>query len=168
MKTTLTVDIEYDPEFTDPERLASAMDQLLETALSTPEILDDLGNPTVREFSVVVPEDSKVQQYRQILRELLGCCELNVGEMDEETWRIVQRAHVLLAPCSRRFALYNYDTDELARSKIYDSYAEAVEAAAEWNNVMVVSFEIEEITAGGDGGSGEDDPEPEEDPGPCE
>ena len=30
MKTTLTVDIEYDPELTDPEGLACAMDRLME------------------------------------------------------------------------------------------------------------------------------------------
>ena len=39
MKTTLTVEIEYDPATTDPEGLACAMDRLLETALSTPDIL---------------------------------------------------------------------------------------------------------------------------------
>ena len=50
--TTLTVDIEYDPHKTDPEGLACAMDRLLETALSTPGILDDYGNPTIREFFV--------------------------------------------------------------------------------------------------------------------
>ena len=52
MKTTLTVEIEYDQTMTDPEGLACAMDRLLETALSTPDILDEYGNPTVREFFV--------------------------------------------------------------------------------------------------------------------
>ena len=33
-KTTLTVEVEYDPRKTDPDGLASAMDRLLETALS--------------------------------------------------------------------------------------------------------------------------------------
>jgi hypothetical protein len=41
MKTTLTVEIEYDPKMTDPEGLACAMDRLLETALSTPGIFDE-------------------------------------------------------------------------------------------------------------------------------
>jgi len=50
--TTLTVEIEYNPRKTDPEGLACAMDRLLETALSTPGILDDYGNPTIREFFV--------------------------------------------------------------------------------------------------------------------
>ena len=52
MKTTLTVEIEYDPAMTDPESLACAMDRLLETALSTPGIFSDYGNPKVGEFLV--------------------------------------------------------------------------------------------------------------------
>jgi hypothetical protein len=52
MKTTLTVGIDYDPTITDPEALACAMDRLMETALSTPDILDDYGNPAVGEFFV--------------------------------------------------------------------------------------------------------------------
>ena len=51
-KTTLTVEIEYDPAMTDPEGLASAMDRLLETALSTPGIMEDYGVPTIGEFFV--------------------------------------------------------------------------------------------------------------------
>ena len=51
-KTTLTVEIEYNPRKTDPEGLACAMDRLLETALSTPDIMDEYGNPTVGEFFV--------------------------------------------------------------------------------------------------------------------
>ena len=50
--TTLTVDIEYDPRKTDPEGLASAMDRLMETVLSTPGIMEEYGDPTVREFFV--------------------------------------------------------------------------------------------------------------------
>ena len=52
MKTTLSVEIEYNPATTDPEGLACAMDRLLETALSTPDILSEYGNPKVGEFLV--------------------------------------------------------------------------------------------------------------------
>ena len=55
MKTTLTIDVEYNPRHTDPEGLAVAMDRLLETALSTPGILDEYGNPEFGEFFVVSP-----------------------------------------------------------------------------------------------------------------
>ena len=52
MKTTLTVEIKYDPRKTDAEGLACAMDRLLETALSTPGVMDEYGNPTIGEFFV--------------------------------------------------------------------------------------------------------------------
>jgi hypothetical protein len=52
VRTTLTVDIKYNGRRTDPDALASAMDRLLETALSTPGILDDYGNPAIGEFFV--------------------------------------------------------------------------------------------------------------------
>jgi hypothetical protein len=63
MKTTLTVEIEYDPAMTDGEGLACAMDRLLETALSTPGIFDEYGNPQVGAFFVAqetVPPAPKV------------------------------------------------------------------------------------------------------------
>jgi hypothetical protein len=52
MKTTLTVEVEYDPARTDPEGLACAMDRLMETALSIPGALDEYGNPEVGEFLI--------------------------------------------------------------------------------------------------------------------
>ena len=55
MKTTLTIDVEYDPEITDDESLASGLDRLMETALSTPDILDDYGNPRIGPFSIARP-----------------------------------------------------------------------------------------------------------------
>ena len=52
-KTTLICEIEYDPEVTDPEGLASAMDRLMETVLSTPGIMDEYANPRVGDFYVM-------------------------------------------------------------------------------------------------------------------
>ena len=43
MQTKLTVEIDYDPAMTDGEGLACAMDRLLETALSTPGIVEEYG-----------------------------------------------------------------------------------------------------------------------------
>jgi len=51
-KTTLTVEVEYNPRKTDPEGLACAMDRLMETVLSTPGIMDEYGTSTVGEFFV--------------------------------------------------------------------------------------------------------------------
>ncbi len=42
----LRLEVRYNPKRTDPESLATALDRLLETALSTPGIMDDYGNPT--------------------------------------------------------------------------------------------------------------------------
>lgn len=52
MKTNLTLEIEYDAKVTDPEALAYALDRLLETALSTPGVLEEYGNPACGEFLV--------------------------------------------------------------------------------------------------------------------
>ena len=52
MKIKLTLEIDYDPVVTDPEELANAMDRLLETALSSPGILQEYGHPKVGEFFV--------------------------------------------------------------------------------------------------------------------
>ena len=45
MKTKLSIEVEFDPQQTDAESLASAADTLLQTALSTPGVLDEYGNP---------------------------------------------------------------------------------------------------------------------------
>lgn len=49
-KTTLTVQVTYDPDKTDPESIASAADRLLETVLSTPGIMAEYGDPKFDEF----------------------------------------------------------------------------------------------------------------------
>jgi hypothetical protein len=56
MKTILTVEVNYQPQYTDSEGLAGALDRLMETALSIPGILEEYGNPAIGEFFVV---DSK-------------------------------------------------------------------------------------------------------------
>jgi hypothetical protein len=54
-KATLTVDVDYNPAITDPESLAAALDTLLQTALSTPGILLEYGDPVVGAF--LAPKD---------------------------------------------------------------------------------------------------------------
>jgi hypothetical protein len=49
-ETTLTIKVAYDKNITDPEALAVALDTLLETAMSTPGILDEYGDVEVEEF----------------------------------------------------------------------------------------------------------------------
>lgn len=52
MKTRLTVDVDYNPDVTDPEGLAAAADRLMETICSTPGILDEYGGPIFGGFFV--------------------------------------------------------------------------------------------------------------------
>jgi hypothetical protein len=63
MKTKLTIEIEYAPEMTDPEGLAYAMDRLLKTAVSTPNILDEYGNPMMGEFLIAKDAANEPQSY---------------------------------------------------------------------------------------------------------
>lgn len=60
MKRTgrLYIDVSYDDAVTDIESLASGLDILLETAYSSPEILDDYGNPSIDSFYVLGAESS--------------------------------------------------------------------------------------------------------------
>jgi hypothetical protein len=61
--TTLTVDVQYDPDVTDPESIASALDRLMDTALSTPDILSEYGNPQIGQFFVVAEPDSQLDRW---------------------------------------------------------------------------------------------------------
>lgn len=49
-KVTLTIDVEYDGDITDPDFVASALDKLMETATSTSGILDECGPLQIGEF----------------------------------------------------------------------------------------------------------------------
>ncbi len=190
--TTLTVDIEYDPRKTDPEGLACAMDRLLETAVSTPGILDDYGNPTIREFFVAketTPPKVVLGIYGGLLQDVFssdpaitvirldwdteGCCpsdggiveipdgrgdtqlvsvaEFDVSPLEElagtDTEAALKAAGVDLSgrTVTRRWVLYNGDTDSLLTTRTYDSYAEAAEDANQVDDVLVLPLEFEEI-----------------------
>ena len=71
-KTTLTLDIEYDPELTHPDGLASAMDRLMETALSTPGIMEEYGDPRVGEFFVSAADGSRPKPGPTIILNISG------------------------------------------------------------------------------------------------
>jgi hypothetical protein len=52
MKAMLTVEVEFDPDVTDAESIASAADQLLKTALSIPDVMEEYGTPRFAPFFV--------------------------------------------------------------------------------------------------------------------
>lgn len=53
MTARLFLDVTYNDRVTDDESVASALDTLLETAMSTPDILDEYDNPTVDAFYIL-------------------------------------------------------------------------------------------------------------------
>lgn len=71
-KATLMIPVYYDGEKTDAEALACAFDTLIETAMSTPGILDEYANPTVGEFSLELdthwPEEDDDERMEHIRR----------------------------------------------------------------------------------------------------
>ena len=54
--TRLYIDVNYDPRKTDPESLSNGLDILMDTAMSTPGILDEYGNPRPLAFFVLNEE----------------------------------------------------------------------------------------------------------------
>lgn len=54
MKTCkLVTEVEYDETLTTPEQIASALDTLIGTALLTPDVLLEEGNPSIGFFEVI-------------------------------------------------------------------------------------------------------------------
>jgi hypothetical protein len=112
MKTTLTVDIDYDPAVTDPEGLASAADRLMETVLSTPGIMEEYGDPRFGEFFVLSSASE--------------------AEHDASQTR-------------RRWVLYDLDGDTLLGTRVYTDHDEAVEDAAQADDILVLPLVIQGI-----------------------
>ena len=132
MKTLLTLEVDYDPSVTDPEGLATAMDRLMETACSTPDILDDYANPAIGEFLVAAPViDSVAAGPQQVV-----------------------------TVATRRYILYDFDTNDLATTYVYDSHNEAADDASQLDNVMILAFDLETVEPSGRGlgDTGEEQP----------
>ena len=49
---TLTLHVTYDDKLTDEDTVAEALNQLLQTAVSTPGVLDHCGEPDVGELYI--------------------------------------------------------------------------------------------------------------------
>jgi hypothetical protein len=65
-KCTLTLEVSYDPAQTTPADAAEALDALLVNALSTPGILDAIGNPGIGSFDVAA-DDEALQLLRRLV-----------------------------------------------------------------------------------------------------
>lgn len=150
-KTRLVLEAEYDPSMTDPEGLASALDRLLETACSTPGILEGYGNPIFREFWVAGPPESDLVE---MCRRVAGCAEnwADCSDMREALAvfkELGQECRALLEGRSEeskvvpRYVLYDFDSDDLATTNVYHSYREAAEDASQLDNVIILALPFE-------------------------
>ena len=59
MNARLYLDVEFDENKTDAESVATALDRVLETGMSTPGVLDEYGDPTAGEFFVLDTEAAR-------------------------------------------------------------------------------------------------------------
>ena len=65
MKARLYLDVEFDESKTDAESVATALDRVLETGMSTPGVLDEYGDPTAGEFFVLDTETARQRRRRR-------------------------------------------------------------------------------------------------------
>ena len=200
MKTTLTVELDYDPEMTDPEGLASAMDRLLETVLSTPGIVEEYGDPKMGEFFVAAKTTASpkprvvLNTSGGVLQDVFASdpavtvvlCDWDCNGAERSESGIVdipdgrggtRLAAVTEYPVSpltdlagtetgaalkaaglswdtqsghatevvRRWVIYNPDTDSMVTTRVYESYDEACENAAQVNDVLVLPLLYEDL-----------------------
>jgi hypothetical protein len=64
--TTLTMEVGYDPDITNPGDLAEAADNLLETSLNTEGVLDECGDPQFGAFLVQDDDDPEFREDTKI------------------------------------------------------------------------------------------------------
>jgi len=123
MKTTLTCDIEYNPELTDPEGLASAMDRLMETVLSTPGIMEEYGDPKIGEFFVARAAGSSPKPGLNSVA-----------------------AAIHKPGARRRWVIYDLDADCLLNTRTYDTYQNAADDASQVDDVLILQVVIQAIS----------------------
>ncbi len=100
MKTRLFLDIDYDPDFTDPEGLANAISPFLTSLANIIATADPQSNenrnPKIGKFwiasGVLASERAK-----QVIRDLLDCPDLNLDELDEISGQAIMHARAFLA-----------------------------------------------------------------------
>jgi hypothetical protein len=198
MRTTLSIEIDYDPAVTDPESLATAADGLLQTVRSTPNTLDEYGNPRFGDFFVcpdeqmqkpplvvVVVEGGVLQtafadgpvKIALVDFDTEGCVpaeennvydiaaagheseyayvvEIYVTPIDEIVGTDAEKALKLakldpfngrsdeIPQQSRRWVLYNFNTDTLVGSRAYHAYDEAVADMGQANDILALPVVI--------------------------
>jgi hypothetical protein len=86
-----------------------------------------------------------------VIVSLLGRHRLTPSRLGDEPEPAVEAM-----PRARQYVLYDFDTDELASTTVYRDRSEAVEDAAQFNNVIVVAIVLDGKTSTATGPSGPD------------
>jgi hypothetical protein len=108
LTTRLFLTIDYDPNVTDPESLASAMDRLLETALSTPGIMDEYDNPKMGEFLVAkASQPVETTSQDRAFQSASGRRQVYRFTLDGPRFRSQRQLLLRLADCLRQGAAYS-------------------------------------------------------------
>jgi hypothetical protein len=85
LKTRFYVDVEFDDAVTDAESVATALDRLMETVLSTPGILEEYGDPEVGEFEIPFTATPAMEQ----LAALVGISENGIKSANASDWTLM-------------------------------------------------------------------------------
>jgi hypothetical protein len=171
LKTQLTLAVEYNPDVTDPESLATALDRLLTTACSTPGILEECGSPTIGAVFVVPPSEPDpgnsptapceceapgffhsgvpgILAHRDDAGHVapdsrVERCDLCRRYPNDAAAqaRLVELGMMPQAGPSR-YVLYDFDADELATTTIYADRGEAINDASQFDNVIVMALPV--------------------------
>jgi len=67
MIKTLTIEIDFDENVTDADSVGAAVDSLLETAMSTPGILEEYGNPSIGQTCILKEAKLSDSQIRELI-----------------------------------------------------------------------------------------------------
>jgi hypothetical protein len=86
LKARLVLDVDFEKGFT-PQEIADALDTLLETSLSTTDVLSDVGNPTVDSFTVM--DSNKALELADQLEVLMGVPADGLGGKEESLQPVV-------------------------------------------------------------------------------
>lgn len=82
----LVVKVYFDKSKTDEESVAYAMDTLIETAISTPGILDDYGDVGICASRILKTEELEVKNFApdaDVIQGAIGDWEISVGRMED-------------------------------------------------------------------------------------
>jgi len=140
----LQIPVEYDPQAADAEGIANAADILLETALSTPGVLDDYGNPRFGTFCIAAEPANCRAIVMRLGRRAWERAKGMSSKLCSKVIGSIRRRFRTDITRTAKYLLFDFDAGEMATTFVYDTYDDAKEDAAELDNVIVIPLIFEE------------------------